>query len=98
VGAGWGAGGAEPAEYGCFRLNHRTTSACSLPEKPFESSLNSDLPAQQRSADGESSAHARNQHKVALMNAVFFDRRGHCQRDRRGRGVAEAIDVDDDFL
>jgi hypothetical protein len=55
-------------------------------------------PTQECGASSESRANGGEQHQVALLQSLFFQRRLHCQRDRACRGVAIAIDVDDDLL
>src|SRR5262245_60058897 len=55
-------------------------------------------PLQQHRAHRKPSAHRSQQHQVPSLDALVRARIGERERDRRGRGVAVLVEVDDDLL
>src|SRR5215472_6071736 len=57
----------------------------------------SDSPAKEYAADREARAHRREQHQAALLQPARTHRVVERERNRRGGGVSESVDVDEDF-
>ena len=62
--------------------------------KPADAGTTLKCPAQQRRSHGKARTHRGHQDQTPLLQLALFDGRVHCQRDRPGRGITVAIDVD----
>src|SRR5687767_6185429 len=55
-------------------------------------------PSQQQRSNREPGADGNHQHQIPAIEPLVRDRVVQRERDRRGCGIAEPLDVDDDFL